>query len=154
MDDTDNRLAELINRGALDVPAKSFNKMQCFLEEYLRRAVRGSSRAILQGLAIVALAAAITWKFGGAHAWTVVVAAIAALVGLFSIAVNAALIYKRWRARYLSSFLTVHQHDRAMAGLSHSLERGLGLMLYLRDFSEEEEHTSYVISLSCCPFSF
>jgi hypothetical protein len=43
------------------------------------------------------------------------------------------------RAYHYSLFLTMHEHDRAVAGLCAALNKGIPLILYLRNFDDEEQ---------------
>jgi len=138
-----SRIKALIDDGALNFGRSPFSASICYFHDLFQRALWESASELIMGGLSLAIGAAGTWIFAWDHRWAAWLSLLIVGFGILFLSTSVPFVVGRWRALNYTSFLALHQHDRALAGLCDALKNGRSILLYLRDFKDEETDELY-----------
>lgn len=139
-------IARLLERGLLSGDVRRSSRSLAALRNYALRARREIRKITINGAGFLLVALAL-WFARELIGWprtAATVACVSLILGLLWLILGAKQIWGSQRSAYLSSFLLLEQHDRAVAGLRAALAEGHSILLYLRDFDGEEDEELYL----------
>jgi hypothetical protein len=137
-------IATLIARGNLTFGKTPFSGSICYFQEHYRRAVQGIMPLLLLA-GLIMIGPLLVLHFVQGHWWVDAISYVVLMFGLWLLVMSLGDLAGIWRALNYTSFLALHQHDRALAGLCSALSEGRSVLLYLRDFDREEEDENYFL---------
>lgn len=137
-------IASLIDRGNLTFGKNPFSGSICYFQEHYRRVALGVIPLLLLA-GLLTIGPLLVLYFVQGHWWANSISYLVLAVGLWLLVMSLGDLAGIWRALNYTSFLALHQHDRALAGLCCALSEGRSILLYLRDFDREEEDENYFL---------